>query len=80
MSKPVISVENLSKTYQLGVIGTGTFKGDVQSWLSKLRGLPDPNLKIGENGPRQSPGRNHLGVEGYQFAGAAGRGPGHHRT
>jgi len=44
----VISVENLSKSYQLGVIGTGSFRGDLQRWWAKLRGLPDPHLKIGE--------------------------------
>jgi lipopolysaccharide transport system ATP-binding protein len=48
MSNTVISVENLSKAYQLGVIGTGTFRGDVQRWWSKFRGLPDPHLKVGE--------------------------------
>jgi len=46
----VISVENLSKSYQLGVINTGTFRGDLQCWWAKLRGLPDPHLKIGEKG------------------------------
>jgi lipopolysaccharide transport system ATP-binding protein len=48
MSNVVISVENVSKSYQLGVIGTGTFRGDFQRWWAKLRGLPDPHLKIGE--------------------------------
>jgi len=55
MSTLVISVENISKSYQLGVIGTGTFRGDVQRWWAKSRGLPDPFLKIGEadHGNRQ---------------------------
>jgi lipopolysaccharide transport system ATP-binding protein len=44
----VISVENISKSYQLGVIGTGTFRGDLTRWWAKQRGLPDPFLKIGE--------------------------------
>lgn len=48
MTNTVISVENLSKTYQLGVIGTGTFFGDVNRWWAKLRGKPDPYSKIGE--------------------------------
>jgi lipopolysaccharide transport system ATP-binding protein len=48
MSNPVISIENLSKAYQLGVIGTGTAKGDAQRWWAKLRGKPDPLLKIDE--------------------------------
>ena len=51
----VISVENLSKCYQLGVINTGTFRGDLQRWLARQRGWPDPHLKIGEkdHGNRQ---------------------------
>lgn len=48
MSDTVISVENLSKTYNLGVIGTGTFFGDVNRWWAKRRGKPDPYAKIGE--------------------------------
>ena len=48
MSQTVISVENLSKSYQLGVIGTGTFYGDVKRWWAKQRGKPDPYLKVGE--------------------------------
>jgi lipopolysaccharide transport system ATP-binding protein len=48
MSDTVISIENISKTYQLGAIGTGTFYGDLQRWWARQRGLPDPFLKVGE--------------------------------
>ncbi|MBK8781556.1 MAG: ABC transporter ATP-binding protein [Anaerolineales bacterium] len=48
MSNTVISVENLSKTYRLGVIGTGTFFGDLNRWWAKKRGRQDPYEKIGE--------------------------------
>ena len=44
----VISVENLSKTYRLGQIGTGTFTSDLNVWWAKLRGKPNPMLRIGE--------------------------------
>jgi lipopolysaccharide transport system ATP-binding protein len=44
----VISVENVSKAYQLGQIGGGTLKEDFARWTAKLRGKPDPFLKIGE--------------------------------
>lgn len=44
----VISVENLSKSYQLGQIGTGTFTHDLNVWWAKLRGKPNPLLRIGE--------------------------------
>lgn len=48
MSNTVISVENLSKTYQLGVIGTGTFFGDLNRWWAKKLGQPDPYAKVVE--------------------------------
>jgi lipopolysaccharide transport system ATP-binding protein len=48
MPNTVISIENLSKSYQLGMINTGTFTGDLQRWWAKMRGLPDPHLKVGE--------------------------------
>jgi lipopolysaccharide transport system ATP-binding protein len=48
MPDTVISVENLSKAYQLGVIGTGTFYGDLNRWWARQRGRPDPYLKVGQ--------------------------------
>lgn len=47
MSDVVISIENLSKSYQLGVIGTGTFFGDLNRWWARKLGKPDPYAKIG---------------------------------
>src|ERR1039457_1430354 len=44
----VISVENVSKSYRLGQIGGGTLKEDFARWCAKMRGKPDPLLKIGE--------------------------------
>ena len=48
----ILSVENLSKQYQLGVFGSGTIGGDVQRWWYKMRGKEDPFLKIGETNDR----------------------------
>lgn len=45
---PVISVENLSKSYTLGTIGTGTFSHDLAVWWARVRGKPNPLLRIGE--------------------------------
>ncbi len=45
----VISVENLSKQYHLGTIGTGTLSHDLNRWWAHLRGKPDPTLKIGQS-------------------------------
>lgn len=44
----VISVENLSKIYRLGQIGTGTFAHDLNVWWAKIRGKPNPMQRIGE--------------------------------
>jgi lipopolysaccharide transport system ATP-binding protein len=44
----VISVENISKAYRLGVIGSGTLQGDLERFWARLRGRPDPLVKIGQ--------------------------------
>ena len=49
MSNTVISIQNLSKSYRLGVIGTGTFYGDLKRWWARQRGRPDPYFKISES-------------------------------
>lgn len=43
-----IKVEDLSKAYQLGQIGTGTLSNDLKRWYARTRGKEDPFLKIGE--------------------------------
>src|SRR5664280_32774 len=47
MSNTVISVESLSKAYRLGQIGTGTLSRDINVWWAKVRGKPNPMLRIG---------------------------------
>ena len=41
----VISVENVSKYYRLGLIGGGTLSADLERWWARVRGRPDPLLK-----------------------------------
>lgn len=48
MTAAVIAIENISKAYRLGVIGTGTFCGDLKCWWARRRGQPDPCRKVGE--------------------------------
>ncbi|MBW8011280.1 MAG: ABC transporter ATP-binding protein [Chloroflexi bacterium] len=48
MTNTAISVENLSKSYRLGQIGTGTFAHDLNVWWARIRGKPNPMLRIGE--------------------------------
>jgi lipopolysaccharide transport system ATP-binding protein len=55
-----IKVENLSKAYQLGEIGTGTLSRDIERWVAKVRGKEDPFLKVGETNDRTSKGNSDV--------------------
>ena len=48
MSKTVISIEHLSKRYELGIIGASSLQRDLNRWWARTRGKPDPYLKIGQ--------------------------------
>lgn len=57
MSNIAIKVENLSKIYRLGEIGTGSIGQDVDRWFkTKILGKEDPFLKIGESNDRSTKG------------------------
>jgi lipopolysaccharide transport system ATP-binding protein len=42
----VVKVENVSKRYQLGRIGTQSLRGDLQRWWARQRGKEDPFGKL----------------------------------
>lgn len=54
MHDVVIKTEHISKSYRLGAIGTTTLREDLQSRWARLRGKPDPNLRIGKQIPDRS--------------------------
>lgn len=54
----ILKVENLSKQYRLGTLGTGTISHDLNRWWAALRGKEDPYLKIGETNDRASKGNS----------------------
>jgi lipopolysaccharide transport system ATP-binding protein len=57
MSNTAIKVENLSKIYRLGEIGTGTISRDMERWFkTKVLKQEDPFLKIGETNDRANKG------------------------
>lgn len=58
MSDIVIKVENISKQYRLGQVGTGSLSHDVNRFWYKLRGKEDPYLKIGEVNDRSIKGES----------------------
>ena len=53
MSDTIIKVDNVSKLYRLGQIGSGTFKRDLNRWLQRCMGKKEtmltPNVNKGEN-------------------------------
>ena len=56
MSDTVIEVQNLSKQYRLGTVGTGTMVHDLNRWWHSMLGKPDPYLMISETNDRSRKG------------------------
>lgn len=52
----VLDVENVSKQYRLGEVGTGTLQHDLKRWWATVRGKEDPFMKIGETNDRTKKG------------------------
>lgn len=53
-----IKIENISKLYRLGEIGTGSISHDINRWLAKIRGKEDPFAKIGTDFWAKKKGNN----------------------
>ena len=67
MSKAVISVEHLSKQYDLGVVGTGSLIRDFERWRAKTRNKPDPYAIIGRETDHQKRGESILALDDVSF-------------
>lgn len=50
----ILKVENVSKQYRLGLVGTGTLKHDINRWWHSIRGKEDPYITIGAVNDRSS--------------------------
>lgn len=59
MSKVVLDVQNVSKQYRLGQLGTGTISHDLNRWWHLVRGKEDPYLKLGEVNDRTTKGNSN---------------------
>ena len=46
--QPAIRIEQLSKQYRLGQVGTGTMSHDLNRWWAAIRGREDPYSKVGQ--------------------------------
>lgn len=56
-----IKVENLSKAYQIGQIGTGTISRDLERWwITKVMGKDDPFLKLSEINDRATKSESNI--------------------
>jgi lipopolysaccharide transport system ATP-binding protein len=53
MSNIVLKVENISKQYRLGQLGTGTISHDLNRMWAKMSGKEDPYLKVGDANDRK---------------------------
>ena len=60
MSDIAIKLENISKRYRLGLVGTNTLRGDLQAWWYRMRGLEDPTLRIGEENRLDKAGGDYI--------------------
>ncbi|MDQ3019416.1 MAG: ABC transporter ATP-binding protein [Bacteroidota bacterium] len=56
----VIKVDNLSKIYRLGLIGTRTIAEDINRLWARVTGKEDPYLKIGETNIRSTKGKTEF--------------------
>ncbi len=68
MKNTVISVDHLTKQYDLGVIGTGTLTRDLNRWWAKLRGKPDPYTRIGQRDHFERAGESILALDDVSFS------------
>lgn len=64
-SEVVINIEHVTKEYRLGAIGGGTLKGDLQSFMAKIKGKSDPNAKIGQG--KYSKNQKFLALNNVNF-------------
>lgn len=55
----ILRVENVSKQYRLGLIGTGTISHDLNRWWHKIRGKEDPYLKVSDVNDRATKGNTN---------------------
>lgn len=68
MSTPIaISVEDVSKTYRLGTIGSASLQEDVERFWAKLRGRPDPLVKIGQEPHGRQVGQHFWALDKVSF-------------
>lgn len=68
MAKTVISVEHLTKQYDLGLISSGTLARDLSRWWARVRGKEDPFTRVDNTNPfLNNPGESILALDDVSF-------------
>lgn len=68
MAKTVISVEHLTKQYDLGLISSGTLARDLSRWWARVRGKEDPFTRVDNTNPfHNNPGESILALDDVSF-------------
>lgn len=62
-----ISVEHVTKAYRLGTIGSSTVSADLSRWWARLRGKPDPFLKVGRERQARRSGELFWALDDVSF-------------
>ena len=55
----VIKVENLSKQYRLGLVGSGSMRDDLSRFWARMRGKDDPLALLGETNDRETSSKSN---------------------
>ncbi|WGK63792.1 ABC transporter ATP-binding protein [Croceiramulus getboli] len=58
MKESIITVQNISKQYRLGLVGSGTLKDDLTRLWYSLRRKESPFLKVGDTNAREEQGQS----------------------
>ena len=66
-----IKIENVSKLYRLGTVGTGTISHDLNRWWHTIRGKEDPYAKVGQVNDRTKKSGKSTVVSSQASANAA---------
>lgn len=67
-TRTVISVEHLTKQYDLGLISSGTLARDLSRWWARVRGKEDPFTRLDNTNPfLNNPGESILALDDVSF-------------
>ncbi|MEO5364943.1 MAG: ABC transporter ATP-binding protein [Magnetococcus sp. WYHC-3] len=81
MAALALSMRGVGKQYRLGVVGTGTLAHDLNRWMARMLGHPDPYARVGVVNDRTRAGGEyvwavediHLDVTQGQIVGIIGK-------